>query len=264
VSIAEEALYLIDRLLRGGAEPEVLERLLDLEDAIANRLRRIAGVIGLTATKLRDMLTASKRMIEQTYTAIADSLETNLSATIPVVFSEAELPVAKQMIRELAANTLIENRTAAEWWRGQSEDLQQRFATQMRLGMVANENLEELMKRVRGTSANNFKDGIMSLSRAQAETLVRTSIVNTANQARLVTYSQQRDIIDGIQWVTARDDRVDDPCLELSGKKWSIPANPEHYGAYKPIGHGMKFPGPTEHWNCRCVQVPVMKPLTEL
>jgi len=136
---------------------------------------------------------------------------------------------------------------------------------QMRLGMLNNENLEQLIKRIRGTAANDFTDGIMQLSRAQAETLVRTSIINTTNMARLEMFSRDPGgLMRGIKWLTAKDERVDDPCADLANKEWKVPDDPKDFSAYKPIGHKMKFPGPTEHWNCRCIQVPVMKSLEEL
>jgi SPP1 gp7 family putative phage head morphogenesis protein len=131
----------------------------------------------------------------------------------------------------------------------------------MRLGMSQNETLEEMVARVRGISTNGFADGNMALPWAQADTVVRTAVVDIANTARLETYANNSDIIYGVKWVTAHDQRVDDPCLELAGKEWTLPEDPTDYAAYEPIDHDLPFPGPIVHFNCRCTQVPVLRPL---
>src|SRR5262245_30154894 len=105
--IAAQALALIEKILYGNTiEPDVLAELMDLEDQIANRLRRISGAFGLTAAKLRDMLTASKRMIEQTYTVIEDIWQTGLTKVLTVQFSEAVTGLSAPMLSELAKDTL--------------------------------------------------------------------------------------------------------------------------------------------------------------
>jgi SPP1 gp7 family putative phage head morphogenesis protein len=97
--------------------------------------------------------------------------------------------------------------------------------------------------------------GIFREAHAQAETLVRTVLVAEFNTARLASFSEQGVQI--IEWVATIDDATTDECLELDGKQWLMPDDPEDYENYIPIDHEIPFPGPVAHWNCRSVHVPV-------
>jgi SPP1 gp7 family putative phage head morphogenesis protein len=100
-----------------------------------------------------------------------------------------------------------------------------------------------------------MKSGIMSRAHAEAVTLVRTAIAVAANTARLAEFSEAGVQI--IEWVSVIDATTTDECLELDGKQWLLPDDPEDYEGYIPIGHDVPFPGPVSHWNCRSTQVPV-------
>jgi len=144
--------------------------------------------------------------------------------------------------------------------------LQDRFTVAMRTGMLQGESVPQLAARVRGTRALGYTDGIMNLSRQQAQTLVRTSVIGVANLSRLNTYADNADLIKAIQWVSVLDDRTTLICIGLDGKQWKMPpsGDMEDYGGYEPIDHNKAFPGPTAHWGCRSTQVSVLKSLDEL
>jgi hypothetical protein len=97
---------------------------------------------------------------------------------------------------------------------------------------------------------------ITAQAAAQAETLVRTAIASEFNRAELVAFSDEG--VTTIEWVSVIDAATTDICLELDGKQWLMPEDPEDYESYIPIGHDIPFPGPIGgHWNCRSAQVPV-------
>jgi hypothetical protein len=48
----------------------------------------------------------------------------------------------------------------------------------------------------------------------------------------------------------------------LDGLEWTLP-NAES-DQYEPKGHNQKFPGPSAHWNCRSVVIPVTKTWEQL
>ena len=97
--------------------------------------------------------------------------------------------------------------------------------------------------------------GIMAQSAAQAVTLVRTSIANAANAARLASFAEEGAI--AVEWVSVIDDATTDICLGLDGLQWLMPDDPFDFENYIPIGHDIPFPGPIAHWNCRSAQIPV-------
>ena len=164
--------------------------------------------------------------------------------------------LSPQQLEALASNTLIDKAPSAAWWSRQGVALQNRFADQMREGMLRGETLEQLTRRVRGTKEKNYEDGVMDLSKRQAEALVRTSIQTVSNQAQLETYKANSDVVKGIQWVATLDKRTTITCRGLDGLQWDLD--------YNPIGHNKPFPGPTAHWGCRSTQISILKSWEEL
>jgi SPP1 gp7 family putative phage head morphogenesis protein len=99
--------------------------------------------------------------------------------------------------------------------------------------------------------------GFFDKSYAQAEALVRTSVMAVANQTHLDVYEANLDVISQIQWLSTLDLRTTPICQGLDSKTWDAKT-------YAPIGHSFPFPGPTAHWNCRSTQIPVTKSWEEL
>jgi hypothetical protein len=102
---------------------------------------------------------------------------------------------------------------------------------------------------------SNKLPSITAQALAQGESLIRTAIAAEVNSALLAAY-----VVAGaevIEWVSVIDDVTTDICLELDGKRWTLPPDSEDYAAYQPIGHDIPFPGPVAHWSCRSSQIPV-------
>lgn len=160
-------------------------------------------------------------------------------------------------LKKLTDDTLIHGAKSAEWWDRQGDDLQKRFGDQMRQGVLRGETLDQLSARVRGTQAKAFTDGVMPVSRRQAEALVRTSVQAVANSTRLESYRANQDVVNAIQWIATLDSRTTHICMALNQKMWTTETR-------EPIGHSHVFPGPTAHWNCRSTQIGVLKTWEEL
>jgi SPP1 gp7 family putative phage head morphogenesis protein len=159
-------------------------------------------------------------------------------------------------LRALVNNTLIMGATQKEHWARQAGDLQQRFQDQMREGILAGEGVQDLTRRVRGSQANNFKDGIMNVKRYQAEALVRTSVQSVSNAARDEVIQANDDLFNGVQWLSTLDSRTSDICKARSGLRWD--------NDKKPVGHNKKWSPPPAHWNCRSIVTPITKNWSEL
>ena len=275
-TLVEEILGWTDHILANETLTEDVHGLLsDLEDRIANTLRRFVGKTGATADKVRAYMATANKLIGAAYDHIDATVEKGLTTVAKDAYAATTKGISKLFgvdftgertlsapeLKTIASDSLVLNNVTSEWWSGQAENLYQSFSQQMRLGLLNNENLDDLVKRVRGTAAANYTDGIIRLPEAQAEALIRTAMVNSANQARLDTYAKNNDLITAVRWITAHDQRVDDPCLVLADLTWTMPDDAEDYAAYKPIRHKHPFPGPIVHFNCRCVQAPVLRPL---
>jgi len=162
------------------------------------------------------------------------------------------------VLKTLPGNTMIEGAPMQQWFDKQSKDFQQRFMNQMRQGIINGESIQDMTRRVRGTQAAGFKDGIMAASRREAQTLVRSSVMASANKAREATFQQNSDVIKGMQWLSTLDQRTSDTCISLDGEAWDMNGNP--IGATKTAYLGP----PPAHFNCRSTLIPLTKSFSEL
>lgn len=215
----------IDSLLR-DAEATILGAFKDIEGLYASRLNFLADL-------------ESGKVLN------------SLNGALGVHLLENKLTPA--FLEALAGNRMIQGALSSEWWGLQRESFRNAFQQQMRMGMLRGEGIDSLVKRVIG---GPDLPGITTKQKAQAEALVRTSVINMANDVHLETFKANADIIKGIKWVSTLDGRTTIICQGLDGKTWDL--------NYHPIGHSTLFPGPTAHWNCRSTQVPILYSWKEL
>lgn len=168
--------------------------------------------------------------------------------------------VTETQLAQVVSSTLIEGSPSEEWWSRQSRTLQRRFTDQMRLGALRGETVDELVRRVRGTRANGYTDGIMETSRRQAQALVRTAVQGVSNGARMATFRANEDVVRGVQALVTLDGRTTDICIARSGAAWDLDGNPLPESTRQE-----PFPGyPPWHWGCRTTLVAVLRSLKEL
>jgi SPP1 gp7 family putative phage head morphogenesis protein len=160
-------------------------------------------------------------------------------------------------LKALSNDMLVNGGRSKEWWSRQAAQLRNRFNDSVRQGVLQGEGVDALTRRVKGTKAMEYRDGIMNIPRNQAEALVRTSVQNYANAVRMEVYKENTDVVDAIQWVSTLDARTTLICINLDGLQWTLPN-------YDPVQHAEPYPGETAHWNCRSTQVGVIKGFDEL
>jgi SPP1 gp7 family putative phage head morphogenesis protein len=113
----------------------------------------------------------------------------------------------------------------------------------IRAGYLEGESLDQIVKRLRGTRAQGYKDGIFEVGRKQAEAVVRTAVNHTANAARQVSYDANRRFIKGVQWVSVLDGLTTAVCRGRDGQVYPIDSGPR----------------PPAHFGCRSTTIPVLK-----
>ena len=217
------------------------ELLKQTEETISNYYRQIAAI---HAGMLDDVAGIAE-------VQVVSAINAGVSASV------ASVAMSESQLVAIAKNTLIQGAPSAEWWGRQGAYLQMQFEDKVRSGLMQGLTTGQIVQSIRGTRANQYRDGIMQASKRSAENLVRTSVQAVANEARMQTYDDNDDIIKAIEWVSTLDSRTSDICRALDGLTWKP-------GTMKPIGHNKKFPGPTAHWNCRSNQTPVLKSWDEL
>lgn len=244
-AFTERAVQLLQ--LTASMQKSLLGALKDLEDDLVAKLVKI-DVTGVNAVsyqqkRLEALLKQTRQLIDDAY---KKKISTGLDGDLRGIAEEeskfvlaainkavgvdlATVALSPESIREIAKATLIEGAASSKWWAQQAQRLQNRFANEIRQGMLAGESVGQLIQRIRGTKARGFKDGLIrGLLRRQAEALVRTSVQAVANAAYEAMYRVNDDIVKALQWVSTLDSRT---CF--SGDTSVLMA----WGERKPIEH---------------------------
>ena len=98
----------------------------------------------------------------------------------------------------------------------------------------------DMIKQIRGTKANQFKDGILNTTRRYASAIVRTASNHVTNQSKQATAKANQDIVKGWMFVATLDRNTTEKCRHY-----------DQLGEVYEIGKG---PVPPLHTGCRSVQ----------
>jgi len=182
--------------------------------------------------------------------------------------------MTKKDLEVIAEDTLIKGAPSSDWWEKQSADLQSRFASEIRMGVLQGETNDQLVQRIRGGFAGwrnmeidnelkpvrSYEGGVMNVSTREAEALVRTSVQTISNEVLSQTYEDNQDVLKGRQFVATLDLRTTEICRAYDGAIFDFDDNPTPDSPVQ-----LEFPGnPPLHWNCRSVLVPITKSWDEL
>lgn len=147
--------------------------------------------------------------------------------------------------------------------RGVLADLEAGRAKQVREtianGYVSNETTDQIVRKLRGTRALRYEDGIFNRSRREVEAVVRTAVSHTAAFTRERFYEANAKVVKAVQWLSTLDSRTSPMCRIRDGLRYTL-------DAHKPVGHTIPWgagPGAL-HWNCRSTSTPVLKSWKEL
>lgn len=143
---------------------------------------------------------------------------------------------------------------------GQAADRARLIRDQIRIGYVAQETTGQIIRRLRGTKAKGYADGLLDKPRQHIEAIVRTAISHTAGTVRDSFYEKNLDLLKALQWCSTLDART---TLEFCVPRDGLLYTPD---THKPIDHKFKWgAGPGRlHWRCRSCSAPVVKSWKEL
>lgn len=237
----------------------------DLLAQYKSRLENIATRgfdTGVHSTKrLRDMVKSTNTMIRAGMDQVSTELRGELSR---IGLSEAQWQAA--MLKEampltVSVNTpslaLINSAITSKpfqgklfkgWFDSLSKSTMARLQDQLNIGLAQGETVDQIMRRIRGTAAAKFTDGVLATTRRHAQAVTRTSITHVTTHAREELYKANEDLIKGVQYLATLDARTTDICASLDGR------------VFKPT----EGPRPPMHINCRSTTVPVVKSWKEL
>jgi hypothetical protein len=243
----------------------------DLFAQITAALERLNSA-SFTVERLDSLLHSVRMLNAQAYQQIGRELTEELRQLVAYeagfqlqLFQQA-LPVAIRLnavsvdaAYAAAMARPFQGRLLREWASSIEADRMTRIRDAVRMGYLEGQTTSEIVRRVRGTRAKGYEDGIIEIDRRHAEAVVRTAVTHTAGMARDNFYRGNADLIKALSWTSTLDSRTSEICRIRDGKHY-------HPTTHEPIGH--KFPwlgGPGRaHWQCRSCSVPVLKSWKEL
>lgn len=168
---------------------------------------------------------------------------------------EAVTPVAvdfvapsANIIKALVTNQPMEGALVKDWFGKLAKDTAFNVNRAIQNGMIEGEGIEKIVRRIKGTRAAKYTDGILNANRRHLRGVVRTSVSNVAHSARDEVYKENTDVVKGVQIIATLDTRTCIQCMNLDGKVFKV-------------GEGRR---PPFHYSCRCSDAPVLKSWKEL
>lgn len=230
------------------ADKDLVSQLSDLEStmSIAEIDTRLEGI--------RNIISASwdyaSLDLENELAALAE-YEANHQEQVIRDSTPVELNIVSPSAETLIAaveSKPFEGKILKEWIDKLDEDSYIRIRDAVRMGIVEGESYGQITKRVIGTKALNYSDGVTALNMRQAQALVSTAVAHTANEARQTFYGANDDLIKGVQWVSTLDARTTPICQSRDGTVYPVDSGPR----------------PPAHFRCRSSTAPILKSWKEL
>lgn len=268
--------HLVDLHRYANSEVRALMRLLNAADTDLFA-RLLAALSNMSATeftvqRLTSLLAGVWEVNEAAYRQAAQRTATEMYALTEYELAHQQslfrdllpteievFPAQAQAVYAAAMAQPFRGRLLSDWFATLAAQRQVRIETALRIGYVSGRTVDEMVRELRGTRAQNYEDGLLQIDRRNAEAVVRTATAHTAQFAREAFYKTNEDLISEEQWVSTLDNRTTEMCQIRDGL---IYTSPEH----RPVGHRVPWlegPGAL-HWNCRSTSVPVIDSAKEL
>ena len=229
-----------------------------MQSDILEQIRRIDDPAKMSAKRLNGMLRAINETLKTgaaNYEAvwraqIAEvgeyAAEFEVRALGKVVKFDYALPTPAQISTAvysspLSATGVYEGMLLEPFFKDVIGKTQKRVEGAIRLTSAQGGTTQDLVRKIRGTRAGKFTDGLMQLSRRDAEAIARTSLHHVANVSREAVWSANSDVIEQVEFLAVLDGRTSAICRSLSGERFDV----------------VEGPVPPLHINCRSTRVAV-------
>lgn len=163
--------------------------------------------------------------------------------------------VAFGQAKSAITNNPFQGRLLREWFQGLETAERIRMKATITQGIVEGQTTNQIVQQVIGTKANSFTDGILSVSRREATSVIRTATNSAANTMREKVWQNNADIISALVWSATLDGRTSPVCRARDGHFTPVdggpPLKPVHQPVLEPSGAR-----PPAHINCRSFMIP--------
>lgn len=228
----------LERIAERGSDigPATTERLRQLERELKKLSEDMSKEVKKVLVTDIDELTADE--IQWQIDSIRESLDFDLEMVVPDA----------RAVARVAKATPFTGLKLDDWFETLSRSTQRNVMKAVNRGIVEGETTDQIIRRIRGSRALKYTDGVFETTRRQAEAVARSTINHVSNQARLELFKENEDIIQGLKWVATLDSRTSETCAGLDGRVFELD----------------KGPRPPAHVNCRSTMSPVLRSADEL
>lgn len=237
---------------------------------LTERLEQM-GPESFSIQRLESMLTSVRSMSVEAYAEIDRELTRELrefvayEASYQAQVLEAHVPavvhvaaVSGDAVYAAALARPFQGVMLREVWKELDAKKMRQVRQAIAAGFVEGKTTNQIISELRGTKAKGYADGLLEVSRRDAEAVTRTALGHMARFAQDKTVEANTDIIKALVWSSTLDLRTSPPCRARDGRQYT--------SAHKPIGHALPWlggPGAL-HWRCRSHAAYVLKSYKEL
>ena len=169
-----------------------------------------------------------------------------------IVNKESPVPIKTIAAEQVFAAALakpFQGELLSEFFAKLSEQKATLITNALRMGLIEGQTTGAIVKQIRGTRQLQFKDGILAITRRNAESVVLTALAHFQNFAQESLYDANDDIIKGFRYTATLDTRTTELCASRDGNFYKM---------------GEPKPAIPAHYRCRSRYVPVLKSFKEL
>ena len=238
---------------------------------LTNALQRLDPG-SFTMKRLEAMLANVRGINTQAYAALTATLETELKAFVAYELAYQSALFAPFVAVQVSfAAITAEQVYAAAMARPFQGGLLKGFLSEIEAskakrirqavaqGFVESKTTDQIVRELRGTRAKGYADGLLEITRRDAQAVVRTALSHMAGFVQDRVTESNKGIIKAVIWHSTLDTRTSAPCIARDLKQYT----PD---THKPMGHSLPWgAGPGRfHWWCRSAQAYVLKSNKEL
>lgn len=146
-------------------------------------------------------------------------------------------------------------RTLNEWFTSLAAADQRRLVDAINMGLTQQETVGDIIRRVAGTREAQYTNGALTVTRQNAEAIVRTAVNHVSNAARDETWKANHDIIHALRWNATLDGRTSAICRARDGHFAPLEGDSSAVPDPRLVPETAR---PPAHPNCRSVMIAVL------
>jgi hypothetical protein len=129
------------------------------------------------------------------------------AATPAGIHFEFQLPNAN-LLRSIVTSRPMRGHLLKDWWSELAVSTRRKATAQINMGIAEGEDVDAIVRRLRGTRESRYTDGILQQTRHSVQSIVRTSVSHVTAHATQETLNANSDIVKGQQLVATLDLRT--------------------------------------------------------